>query len=118
MSKYHGKVGIIGGSMAGLIAGLLLKRQGWSVDIFERSGEELASRGAGITSHKELFDAFRQAGADIENAMGIESHGRIVFGHGALLSPISGRNALASIFETASYGRYQHHRQRLLRSVR
>ncbi len=81
MSKYHGKVGIIGGSMAGLIAGLLLKRQGWSVDIFERSGEELASRGAGITPHKALFDAFHQAGADIENAMGIESHGRIIFGH-------------------------------------
>lgn len=74
----RGTVGVIGGSMAGLTAGLLLRHQGWDVHIYERSGEELASRGAGITPHKELFDAFRQAGADIENAMGVEAHGRIL----------------------------------------
>lgn len=82
-------MGIVGGSMGGLIAGLLLKRQGWSVDIFERSSERLASRGAGITPHKELFDAFRQAGADIEDAMGIESHGRIILGYdGGILAEV------------------------------
>lgn len=81
MTGALGNIGVIGGSMAGLMAGLLLRRQGWNVDIFERSGEELASRGAGITPHKELFDAFRQAGADIENAMGVEAHGRTVLAH-------------------------------------
>jgi len=64
--------------MSGLTAGLLLRHQGWDVQIFERSGEGLASRGAGITPHKELFDAFQQAGAEIETAMGVEAHGRIL----------------------------------------
>ena len=86
MSKFPAKVAVIGGSMAGLIVGLLLRSQGWDVHIFERSGEELASRGAGITPHKELFDAFRQAGADIENAMGVEAHGRTVLAHDGNIS--------------------------------
>ncbi len=89
MTAIRGSVGVIGGSMAGLTVGLLLRHQGWDVHIFERSGEELASRGAGITPHQELFDAFRQAGADIENAMGVEAHGRILFAQdGAIAAQI------------------------------
>ena len=65
--------------MSGLTVGLLLRRRGWDVHIFERTGEQLASRGAGITPHKELFDAFRQAGAEIQTAMGVEAHGRTLF---------------------------------------
>lgn len=76
MAEPRRRVAIIGGSMAGLLAGLLLSRQGWEVDIFERSGAELASRGAGITPHQALFDAFHQAGIDIDKAMGVRSTGR------------------------------------------
>ena len=36
---------IIGGSMAGLFTALLLRKRGWRVDVFERSTDELASRG-------------------------------------------------------------------------
>ena len=45
---------IIGGSMAGLLSALLLRRIGWRVDVFERSADDLASRGAGIATHPEL----------------------------------------------------------------
>ena len=48
--------------MAGLFAGVLLQRAGWQVSIFERSESELASRGAGIATHDELYAAFAQAG--------------------------------------------------------
>jgi hypothetical protein len=37
---------VIGGSMSGLLAGLLLSRAGWLVEIFERVEGELAGRGA------------------------------------------------------------------------
>ena len=51
----RGRAIIAGGSIAGLFAGALLLREGFAVDVFERSGEALASRGAGIASHPELF---------------------------------------------------------------
>jgi 2-polyprenyl-6-methoxyphenol hydroxylase-like FAD-dependent oxidoreductase len=46
---------IVGGSMSGLLAGILLRRRGWAVDIFERVGSELAGRGAGIVVQPELI---------------------------------------------------------------
>ena len=36
---------IVGGSMSGLLAALLLRRAGWEVDVFERVDRELAGRG-------------------------------------------------------------------------
>lgn len=42
------RVAIVGGSIGGLTAGLLLHELGLDVEIFERSGEALRSRGAGI----------------------------------------------------------------------
>ena len=44
---------IIGGSIAGLFAGILLRRQGWRVEIYERVPDALTSRGAGIATHDE-----------------------------------------------------------------
>lgn len=78
MSAPRGHIAIIGGSIAGLLAGLLLRRRGWDAHIYERSGDELASRGAGITPHEELFGAFRDAGIDISGARGVESKGRLM----------------------------------------
>ena len=37
---------VIGGSMSGLLSGLLLRRSGWSVDVYERVEGELSGRGA------------------------------------------------------------------------
>jgi 2-polyprenyl-6-methoxyphenol hydroxylase-like FAD-dependent oxidoreductase len=77
------RVIIVGGSIAGLFAGALLRREGFAVDVFERSGEALASRGAGIASHPELFEVLEQVGATpAENlggdSLGVEIVGRIV----------------------------------------
>lgn len=71
---------IIGGSMAGLFTALLLRRDGWRVDVFERSNETLESRGAGIATHPELANALSLAGVDPDIAMPVELVGRLVLG--------------------------------------
>lgn len=75
------RVIIIGGSMAGLFCGVLLRAAGCEVDIYERAGETLASRGAGIATHDELYAAFAAAGIDLRSEMGVDSVGRLVFNH-------------------------------------
>lgn len=70
---------VIGGSMAGLFAALLLRREGWKVDIYERIGAELAGRGAGIVTHRELFEVLGRVGIDTEAAaVGVAVPGRRV----------------------------------------
>jgi 2-polyprenyl-6-methoxyphenol hydroxylase-like FAD-dependent oxidoreductase len=71
------RVIVAGGSIAGLLAGALLHRLGFAVDVFERSGEALASRGAGIMTHPELFDVLAQAGAACDENIGVPIAGRI-----------------------------------------
>ena len=76
-TSQRGRVIVAGGSIAGLFAGVLLHRQGFAVDVFERSGEALASRGAGIVPHPELFEALAQAGATLDETIGVPVVGRI-----------------------------------------
>jgi 2-polyprenyl-6-methoxyphenol hydroxylase-like FAD-dependent oxidoreductase len=72
---------IAGGSMGGLFTALLLRRQGWQVDVFERIGGELSGRGAGIVTHGALFDVLARAGIDCAPAtLGVAVAGRRVFG--------------------------------------
>ena len=61
---YRGKVIIIGGSIAGLMAGNVLHRMGWDVQIFERVADDLEGRGAGITILPGLIEGFRAAGVE------------------------------------------------------
>lgn len=78
-SRTQPKAVVIGGSMAGLFAALLLRRAGWDVDVHERIGAELAGRGAGIVTHRELFDVLRRAGIDAQAAaVGVSVPGRRV----------------------------------------
>ncbi|MET4476692.1 FAD binding domain-containing protein [Bradyrhizobium sp. F1.13.3] len=73
------KAVVIGGSMAGLFAALLLRRAGWQVEVYERIGAELGGRGAGIVTHSELFDVLGRAGIDTEAAaVGVVVPGRRV----------------------------------------
>ncbi len=74
-----GRVIIIGGSMAGLFAAAALRNLGWQAAIYERAGEALANRGAGIATHDELYAAVRAAGIDLRDEMGVRSKGRIMF---------------------------------------
>ena len=50
--------------MSGLLSGLLLRRAGWAVDIYERVESELSGRGAGIVAQQELIGRLRGPGLD------------------------------------------------------
>jgi 2-polyprenyl-6-methoxyphenol hydroxylase-like FAD-dependent oxidoreductase len=55
----HGlRVGIVGGSIAGCTAAIELMRLGCEVTLFERTGEELKDRGAGIGVPPSVIDTF------------------------------------------------------------
>ncbi|MGH6663605.1 MAG: FAD-dependent monooxygenase, partial [Pseudolabrys sp.] len=62
---------VIGGSMSGLLSALLLRRAGWSVDIFERVESELSGRGAGIVAQQELIERLRGLGLATD-ALGVQ----------------------------------------------
>lgn len=70
---------VIGGSLGGLIAANLLLRAGWRVDVYERVGEALAGRGAGVVTHEELFRALERAGVRIDDSVGVRVERRVAF---------------------------------------
>ena len=55
---------VIGGSMSGLLAAIMLRRHGWHVDVFERVEKELAGRGAGIIAQAELIAHMKALGLE------------------------------------------------------
>lgn len=55
---------VVGGSMSGLLSGLLLWRAGWDVQVCERVESELSGRGAGIVAQPELIETLRRLGLD------------------------------------------------------
>ncbi len=69
---------VSGGSIGGLFAAAALLREGWSVDVFERSDIELAGRGAGIVTHDRLIEAFKTVGADLSD-LGVQVHDRVAY---------------------------------------
>jgi 2,6-dihydroxypyridine 3-monooxygenase len=54
------RVAVVGGSLGGLTAALVLRDVGCEVDVFERSVAELESRGAGIVVLEETVRYFRE----------------------------------------------------------
>lgn len=69
---------IAGGSIGGLFAAAMLRRSGWTVDVFERSDVELSGRGAGIVTHAELLDALTFCGAGTKD-LGVRVEKRVAF---------------------------------------
>ena len=67
----HGHALIIGGSLGGLFAAHFLRAAGWHVDVFERSAEDLAGRGAGLGTHDALLRVLRRLGIDDGSALGV-----------------------------------------------
>jgi len=72
------RVLVIGGSMSGLFAGILLRRAGWRVDVCERANVELTGRGAGIVTHAQMREVLRAAGCDPGTNLGVEIGNRRV----------------------------------------
>jgi 2-polyprenyl-6-methoxyphenol hydroxylase-like FAD-dependent oxidoreductase len=68
---------VIGGSLGGLFAGNLLHDLGWKVDIYERVPDDLASRGAGIGTHRELLSVLAGLGIELEERLGAEVGDRV-----------------------------------------
>ncbi|MEG4285885.1 FAD binding domain-containing protein [Microcoleus sp. A006_D1] len=67
---------VIGGSLAGLFAGTLLRSIGWQVDIYERSPHTLDSRGGGIVLQPDVLEAFQRAGVGYQAPLGVVAHER------------------------------------------
>jgi 2-polyprenyl-6-methoxyphenol hydroxylase-like FAD-dependent oxidoreductase len=70
---------VIGGSVSGFFTGLLLRRRGWDVEIFERSDTELSGRGAGIVTHPELRDILSFLGLEATKDLGVDVQRRRMF---------------------------------------
>ena len=68
---------VIGGSMSGLFAGLLLRQHDFGVEIYERVESELAGRGAGIVAQPAVVETLRRLGIDPVN-LGVAARTRQV----------------------------------------
>jgi 2-polyprenyl-6-methoxyphenol hydroxylase-like FAD-dependent oxidoreductase len=62
---------IIGGSVGGLFAANMLRSIGWDAQVFERNPDELAGRGAGISTHPQLHAVTKRLGIPFDDSMGI-----------------------------------------------
>jgi len=71
------RVRIVGGSLAGIFAGILLQRAGHDVKIFERSAGGLAGRGAGLVGQQDLFRILHRIGCNHVARVGVVAHERI-----------------------------------------
>lgn len=69
---------MIGGSMSGLFAALMLRRAGWDVDVFERVDGELSGRGAGIVAQPDLIAILNDL-ALVPGDLGVHVESRRVF---------------------------------------
>ena len=63
---------VIGGSMSGLFAAILLRKLGCDVEVYERAGVELTGRGAGIVTHAQMRVVLQAAGCDPSRDLGVE----------------------------------------------
>src|SRR5215210_3083280 len=70
---------IVGGSMGGMLAGNMLIREGWSVEILERTKGGLEARGAGIVPQRSLLTALRRAGVTVRPDIGIRVNKRVAY---------------------------------------
>jgi len=71
---------VVGGSLGGLFAANLLLRDGWDVHVYEREGQDMAGRGAGIVTHPELMHALTRAGVVVDESIGVNIVERIALG--------------------------------------
>lgn len=68
---------IVGGSIGGLFAAVLLHRAGFDVTVTERSVHGLEGRGAGLVAQREVFDILREVGVEHLAHVGVTAQERI-----------------------------------------
>ncbi len=68
---------IVGGSMGGLFAAVLLDRAGFDVTVTERSEHGLEGRGAGLVAQREVFAMLREVGIEHVAQVGVTAKERI-----------------------------------------
>lgn len=74
------KAVIIGGSLGGLLAANLLRSTGWDAAVYERTGDDLESRGAGIGTHDALLEIMQRVGIVVDASIGVQPLSRTCFG--------------------------------------
>ncbi|HVY15073.1 MAG TPA: FAD-dependent monooxygenase [Rhodopila sp.] len=100
---------VIGGSLGGLFAGLLLRQAGWDVTVFERSPRDLASRGVGVGTHPEQLDVMRRVGSTVDPSIGVPIRRRICLGRdGSIAAELPFQKVMSS------WGRLYQELRRLL----
>lgn len=77
----HLRIRIVGGSLAGLFAGILLQKAGHDVRIYERSKSGLAGRGAGLVGQRDLLHILRMIGFEHVVHIGVVAKERIYLDH-------------------------------------
>src|SRR6202163_2644936 len=78
---------IVGGSLTGLATGILLRKIGWEVDVFERSPQSLSDRGAGIVMQQETLELLRLCGAKGDGDVGVRlTYRKYLDASGAIVS--------------------------------
>jgi 2-polyprenyl-6-methoxyphenol hydroxylase-like FAD-dependent oxidoreductase len=82
------RIAIAGGSMAGLIAAVLLRRGGHDVHVYERSISGLEGRGAGLVAQREVFDLLRIIGRDEVARLGVMARERITLDRAGAVTSI------------------------------
>jgi 2-polyprenyl-6-methoxyphenol hydroxylase-like FAD-dependent oxidoreductase len=92
-----GRALIIGCSLGGLFAGLLLRQAGWDVTVFERSSGDLAGRGVGIGTHVEMFEIMRRLDITVDDSIGVRVASRLCLGRdGAIVARLPFEKILSS----------------------
>lgn len=81
------KAAVIGGSLTGLAVGILLRRLGWEVDIYERNPNRLSDRGAGIVMQSATREMLRLLGGKHDAQVAVPmTYRRYLNPDGSLLS--------------------------------
>ncbi|NKK56266.1 FAD-dependent monooxygenase [Rhizobium leguminosarum] len=75
------RIAIVGGSLAGLFAGIMLQQAGHDVRIYERSRSGLAGRGAGLVGQSDLLHILRLIGCEHVARVGVVAKERIYLNH-------------------------------------
>lgn len=95
MESINKRAIVIGGSLAGLFSGTLLRSIGWQVDIYERSTHDLDSRGGGIVLQADVVTALKKAGIATEN-LGVDALERYYLQKNGQIEKMAMRQTLTS----------------------